>query len=148
MGAPQGPIYGQNRQRTASNRLLEPHRKQSSNGLQQSCLYWETSLSIPSPCAFLNLNFTSNLQAFHLRQEGCNSDFTASLNDFFLAFQGLIHVAVLLEGPASFLSSSCLTKNHGATLGTLVWDQRTGPRTSLSSSTKHGYSQGDYVERQ
>ena len=32
---PQGPIYGQNRQRTASNRLLESHRKQSSNGLQQ-----------------------------------------------------------------------------------------------------------------
>ena len=31
---PQGPIYGQNRQRTASNRLLESHRKQSSNGLQ------------------------------------------------------------------------------------------------------------------
>ena len=34
-GGPQGPIYGQNRQRTASNRLLESHRKQSSNGLQQ-----------------------------------------------------------------------------------------------------------------
>ena len=33
-GGPQGPIYGQNRQRTASNRLLESHRKQSSNGLQ------------------------------------------------------------------------------------------------------------------
>ncbi|KAK3170678.1 hypothetical protein OEA41_002760 [Lepraria neglecta] len=28
-GGPQGPIYGQNRQRTASNRLLELHRKQS-----------------------------------------------------------------------------------------------------------------------
>ena len=104
----------------------------------ESCLYWETSLSLPSPCAFLNLNFTSNLQAFHLRQEGCNSDFTASLNDFFRAFQGLVHVAVLLEGPASFLSSSCLAKNHGATLRTLVWDQRTGPRTSLSSSTNTG----------
>ena len=34
-GGPQSPIYGQNRQRTASNRLLESHRKQSSNGLQQ-----------------------------------------------------------------------------------------------------------------
>ncbi|KAK3170822.1 hypothetical protein OEA41_002906 [Lepraria neglecta] len=34
-GGPEGPIYGQNRQRTASNRLLESHRKQSSNGLQQ-----------------------------------------------------------------------------------------------------------------
>ena len=34
-GGPQGPIYGQDRQRTASNRLLESHRKQSSNGLQQ-----------------------------------------------------------------------------------------------------------------
>ena len=33
-GGPQGPIYAQNRQRTASNRLLESHRKQSSNGLQ------------------------------------------------------------------------------------------------------------------
>ena len=37
-GGPQGPIYGQNRQRTASNRLLESHRKQSSNGLQH--IYW------------------------------------------------------------------------------------------------------------
>ncbi|KAK3178595.1 hypothetical protein OEA41_000732 [Lepraria neglecta] len=34
----QGPIYGQNRQRTASNRLLESHRKQSSNGLQQGTI--------------------------------------------------------------------------------------------------------------
>ena len=34
-GGRQGPIYGRNRQRTASNRLLESHRKQSSNGLQQ-----------------------------------------------------------------------------------------------------------------
>ena len=34
-GGPQGPIYGQDRQRTASNRLLESHRKQSSKGLQQ-----------------------------------------------------------------------------------------------------------------
>ena len=34
-GGLQGPIYGQNRQRTASNKLLESHRKQSSNGLQQ-----------------------------------------------------------------------------------------------------------------
>ena len=37
-GGPQGPIYGQNRQRTASNRLLESHRKQSSNGLQHKGL--------------------------------------------------------------------------------------------------------------
>ena len=35
-GGRQGSIYGQNRQRTASNRLLESHRKQSSNGLQQT----------------------------------------------------------------------------------------------------------------
>ena len=36
-GCPQGPIYGQNRQRTASNRLLE---SQSSNGLQQSTTHY------------------------------------------------------------------------------------------------------------
>ena len=36
IGGPLGPIYGQNRQRTASNMLLESHRKQSSNGLQHS----------------------------------------------------------------------------------------------------------------
>ena len=34
IGGPLGPIYGQNRQRTASDMLVESHRKQSSNGLQ------------------------------------------------------------------------------------------------------------------
>ncbi|KAK3170017.1 hypothetical protein OEA41_009402 [Lepraria neglecta] len=38
MGAPRAP-YGQNRQRTASNRILESHRKQSSNGLQHKVLF-------------------------------------------------------------------------------------------------------------
>ena len=48
-GGPQGPIYGQNRQRTASNRLLESHRKQSSNGLQHRVSHSDGTMVSPRP---------------------------------------------------------------------------------------------------
>ena len=75
------------------------------------------------------------LRSFRLRQEGSDAIFQDNLKAFFLALKGLVHLAVLLEGPGPFLPPDCIVSNHGLTLRTLVWDQRRGPRQNLEEST-------------
>jgi len=75
------------------------------------------------------------LKTFVLRQESVTDTFNANLHTFFEAFSGLVHLSVLLEGPGHYLYPSCLIENHGTTLQTLVWEQRTGRQLVVGEST-------------
>lgn len=68
------------------------------------------------------------LTSFHLRHESSTTAFQTSLKAFLLSFTGLIHLSLLLEGSNPVPSIAPFLKNHGATLQTLVWDQRSEPR--------------------
>lgn len=76
------------------------------------------------------------LKSFLLRHEDSDDLFLSGLNSFIRAFAGLEHLSLLLEGPGRLLSTEYLIKNHGATLKTLVFDQRTGPRDEWETDTQ------------
>ena len=85
-----------------------------------------------------NNNITTALPAlksFHLRYEKSNVAFLLDLRTFLQSISGLVHLSLLLEGPDPLQSLDDLLKNHGLTLETLVWDQRSGPRYSTSQPT-------------
>lgn len=79
--------------------------------------------------------WTPRLKNFSLRHEAANETFQEPLRLFFAAFKGLINLSVLLEGPGPLMYPECFIENHGSTLKTLVWDQRTRRRADASQST-------------
>ena len=84
-----------------------------------------------------------HLRSFSLRKESCTEAFIARLKTFFEAFSGLIHLSVLLESQTLLMEPTCFIKNHGNSLRTLVWDQRTGPITAMDTSTHTGAGTND-----
>ena len=85
------------------------------------------------------------LRVFKLRQEDVEDTFRDSLARFLRSFKGLVHVAVLLEGPALYLPPDCVVQNHGSTLRTLVWDQRRERRNKVDKSTNTADSSNLYI---
>ena len=75
------------------------------------------------------------LKSFRLRQEMCNEHLCKGLISFLTSFHGLEHLSLLLEGLLPFLLPDYIIDNHGATLLTLVWDQRNGRRMSANEDT-------------
>lgn len=104
----------------------------------ESCSQFNTSFlelfTQPQGCSI----WEPRLKTFRLRFES-NVNVQEALKAFFLAFTGLEHLSLLLEGSnISNLSPEWFIKNHGATLQTLVWDQRSGQRTFMSATTTLG----------
>lgn len=108
----------------------------------ESCDGWEETTCLPSPMA-LSMDNVPILQSFALRQEACTDIFQIQIVSFLQGFEGLQHLHMLLEGTGPFIDPDCFIKNHGKTLTTLVWEQRTSRMTDIKISTNTG-TKGDY----
>ena len=107
-----------------------------------SSLRLESCISISGTFSLLNAHgserasqWVPKLKTFHLRYEVSTTSFHANLKDFLMSFSGLVHLSLLLEGPDPVTTLTPFLQNHGATLRTLVWDQRSEPRDSMSQPT-------------
>lgn len=101
----------------------------------ESCDEWADILPLPGTAISSNSTWTPRLQKFRLRREASNAMFQKHLKSFLSSFHGLVDLSVLLSGPGRILEPQCFIKNHGASLKTLVWDHRTGPREEFGIST-------------
>lgn len=101
----------------------------------ESCFIEGATLSLLSPQTALGLTWTPRLQSFHLRYEKSDAMFQHQVRAFLGSFTGLVHLSVLLEGSGGYIDPDCFIENHGRTLKTLVWDQRSKPRTLVGQST-------------
>lgn len=70
----------------------------------------------------------SSLRTFKIRQESVSVVFQKHLKSFLSSFSGLVNLSVLLTGSDIAIDPKCFIKPHGASLKTLVWDQRSRPR--------------------
>ena len=75
------------------------------------------------------------LEDLFIRVENPDSHFSNSLQSFLKSFHGLIHLRVLVDNALSDQDLTPILDIHGQTLRTLVWDERSGPRTRLDAST-------------
>lgn len=101
--------------------------------------------SCPNVVAALDLLRTSQLstpnpnrlklQSFVLRCEIILPPFRAALEAFLCSLDGLWELQVLLEGSHTAQDLAPILRVHGKSLRILVWDERTGPRTSTRQST-------------
>ena len=101
----------------------------------ESCFVEGATFSLLSPQTAIGSTWTPKLQSFSLRHEKTDATFQQQVMAFLGSFTGLVHLSVLLEGSGEYLNPDCFIKNHGKTLKTLVWDQRSKPRTSVRTST-------------
>ena len=101
----------------------------------ESCFIEGATLSLLSPQTALGLTWTPRLQSFSLRYEKSDAAFQHQVRAFLRSFTGLVHLSVLLEGSGGSIDPDCFIKNHGRTLKTLVWDQRSKPRTLVGQPT-------------
>lgn len=75
------------------------------------------------------------LEDLFIRLEDPDAHFSNSLGTFLTSFHGLIHLRVLVDKALANQDLGPILLIHGKTLRTLVWDERSGPRTSLDAST-------------
>ena len=101
----------------------------------ESCFVEGATFSLLSPQTAIGSTWTPKLQSFSLRYEKSDATFQQQVTAFLGSFTGLVHLSVLLEGSGGYVNPDCFIKNHGKTLETLVWDQRSKPRTSVREST-------------
>ena len=101
----------------------------------ESCFIEGATFSLLSPQTAIGSTWTPRLQSFSLRYEKSNATFQHHLRAFLGRFTGLVHLSVLLEGSGGYMDLDCFIENHGKTLETLVWDQRSEPRMSVGQST-------------
>ena len=105
-----------------------------------------TSLTLESCCGLTDglpqlarksdneaVNRLPNLQSLTIRREiDVNPEFTRDLDHFLRNLSPLRALYILLSGDYFVRSSKEFLKVHGATLRTLVWDERLGRRYDLS----------------
>ena len=101
----------------------------------ESCFAEGATFSLLSPQTAIGSTWTPRLQSFSLRHETSDAAFQHQVMAFLGSFTGLVHLSVLLEGSGGYMNPDCFTKTHGKTLKTLIWDQRSEPRTSVKRST-------------
>ena len=101
----------------------------------ESCFIEGATLSLLFPQTAIGSTWTPRLQSFSLRYEKSDTTFQHQVRAFLGSFTGLVHLPVLLEGSGGYMKPDCFIENHGKTLKTLVWDLRSGPRTSIGRST-------------
>ena len=101
----------------------------------ESCFIDGSTFPLLSPQTAIESIWTPRLQSFSLRYEKSDATFQHQLGAFFGSFSGLVHLSVLLEGSDGYMKPECFIENHGKTLKTLVWDQRSKPRASIGQST-------------
>ena len=106
-----------------------------------TCLTLEACLNVSQ---FLGLarstrnprsRWSPKLRSFRLRHHDDSDNFSFCLSDFLLSFRGLEDLHILLEGNMSLVNPEAHLKNHGSTVRTLVWDQRTGPVIDSNKAT-------------
>lgn len=79
------------------------------------------------------------LRTLAIRSEESDAGFLTKLEVLLSSFSGLEDLSVLLEGSGPFLSPKVFIPNHGSTLQTLLWEQRTWPpRNSIGLATSTG----------
>ena len=72
-------------------------------------------------------DYPLKLKRFSIRQDFCKLHTVMQLEAFLVAFRGLEHLSVLLEGMTP-LDLGPILKIHGSTLLSLVWDERGAKR--------------------
>ena len=75
------------------------------------------------------------LEDLFIRLEDPDAHITNSLESFLTSIRGLIHLRVLIDNALTDQDLEPILDIHGKTLKTLVWDERSGPRTRLAAST-------------
>ena len=75
------------------------------------------------------------LEDLFVRLETPDQTFSASLESFLTSIRRLRHLQVLIEKASAAQNLDPILKVHGESLRTLVWDERSGPRTQLGVST-------------
>ena len=75
------------------------------------------------------------LEDLFVRLEDPDANFSGNLESFLTAIRGLYHLSVLIDKALAVQDLEPILKVHGKTLDTLVWDERSGPRTHLDTST-------------
>ena len=105
----------------------------------ESCSGVEQAFISMLECTHCNSGNSGNLQleALKIRHENATPLFQEYLWDFLKGFSGLKRLELMLEGPSHMPPAhiQSIFRVHGRTLSTLLWDQRTGPRTSVNSDT-------------
>lgn len=76
-----------------------------------------------------------SLKPFFLRHEDGSQAFAQHLIIFLTSFAGLIHLSILLDKRSKAVNDESVLNVHGKTLQTLIWDERTGPRTDTKTDT-------------
>lgn len=103
----------------------------------ESCDEWGDIPTLPSTTTSSNITWIPRLQNFRVRREASNAMFQEHLKAFLSSFRGLVNLSILLNGPGPMLEPACFIKNHGSSLETLVWDQRSGPRREFGITITH-----------
>ena len=75
------------------------------------------------------------LEDLFIRLEDPDAHFSNSLESFLTSIPGLIHLRVLIDNALANQDLEPILEVHGKTLRTLVWDERSGRRTRLDTST-------------
>ena len=75
------------------------------------------------------------LEDLFIRFEDPDAHFSNSLESFLTSIPRLIHLRVLIDNALADQDLEPILEFHGKTLRTLVWDERSGPRTRLDAST-------------
>lgn len=75
------------------------------------------------------------LHSFVIRHENATDDFMLELEAFLVSLKPLTKLHALLEGDQQLANLPKVLKVHGKTLGSLIWDQRTGPRKVIEEDT-------------
>lgn len=77
----------------------------------------------------------SKLAFLRIRHEHATKQFQDQLSHFLESFNGLIYLAVSLEGVKGLQELSPILKAHGKTLSTFVWEERVRRRLTSREST-------------
>ena len=75
------------------------------------------------------------LEDLFIRLEDPDAHFSDSLETFLTSIPRLIHLRVLIDNTSVSQDLEPILDIHGETLRTLVWDERSRPRTRLNAST-------------
>ena len=75
------------------------------------------------------------LEDLFIRLEDPDAHLSNSLESFLTSIPRLIHLRVLIDNAFADQDLEPILEFHGKTLRTLVWDERSGPRTRLDAST-------------
>ncbi len=123
-----GVIRGEMALHIDFNNIIELRLESCGSGLSQA-LFLLTGQGDTSQLAL------RALEDLFIRTEEPDQNFSGTLERFLTSIRALTHLQILVDQTTAFQDLEPILKVHGKTLKTLVWDERTGPRTQLSTST-------------